>query len=845
MQAVWVYSKITVPKVSNTAIDRNRLYSLLQRTPHPRVTIVQAAAGYGKTTILSQWVHQLEAAAAWLSIDVMDNDPSRFWQYMLKAVAHATRQPIDERLEHLFDLKYMPPFELIVDSLLNELSLLESPSHIILDDYHHIELDIIHEMMTRLISYLPEHVHLSIASRTKLPLPLAAWRVKNWISEIGIEALSFTYQEVETFYQNKDIIMNKADFCEKIMDKTGGWAAGVQLAGISEERNAGSLDNSISFVTEYMIQEIFSALPASTQLFLLQTSMLKVLDPELCNALTDRENSYEQLAGLADLGIFTTRLSPKKQTFRYHQLLAEVLEQERNNRYTREQLEALIKKAGVLLYARGEYNTAIDLVLEQRLYALADQWINEQLLEIFYSGQIRLLIQWVDRLRAAAYPVNVETLIIYAVSLSTTQDIQKANRVMKELDERHIREGWKDREEHAELVSILLSLKAYVYLAIGDLDMFVDLLTKQLKRGLVRGKWYQAPVQYNPYHSRLTHTSLGLKGRYSNVDEARAFSNIFRQTEFKEQHIMGYSYGLFAEQLYEDNQLEEVLLEINEGLQYAHHFNDRGLYVPLCFLKGKVFMVQGQTAAAHNLWNHVLSQVPEWYWQRSIQAMKGLAYLRENKIEEAETELFKTERPNFLQIELGQELWLLVYCRLLMAKKAWQEALNRSMQVYEYAAALEQVDLMMEASVLAAICYKELKQENLAFATLHPALVSGAQYGYKRIFADESGIYPLLKDYQLYNRSKSALQEEVPSDYLEELLVLSKRAEPLDEDVNKLTSREKDVLRLLISGATNREMANQLFLSEGTIRVYLTRVYSKLEVKSRSQAILRAKEWDV
>ncbi|MFD1385488.1 response regulator transcription factor [Oceanobacillus oncorhynchi subsp. oncorhynchi] len=152
---------------------------------------------------------------------------------------------------------------------------------------------------------------------------------------------------------------------------------------------------------------------------------------------------------------------------------------------------------------------------------------------------------------------------------------------------------------------------------------------------------------------------------------------------------------------------------------------------------------------------------------------------------------------------------------------------------------------MMEASVLAAICYKELKQENLAFATLHPALVSGAQYGYKRIFADESGIYPLLKDYQLYNRSKSALQEEVPSDYLEELLVLSKRAEPLDEDVNKLTSREKDVLRLLISGATNREMANQLFLSEGTIRVYLTRVYSKLEVKSRSQAILRAKEWDV
>ncbi|MEK4299189.1 LuxR C-terminal-related transcriptional regulator [Oceanobacillus sp. FSL W8-0428] len=845
MQAVWLYSKTIVPKVPEAIINRDRLYALLKRNPHPRVTIVQAAAGYGKTTILSQWVHQLDEPAAWLSIDIMDNDPSRFWQYVLKAIAQATRQPIDERLEHLFDLQYMPPFELIVDSLLNELMIIESSLHIVLDDYHHIELDIIHEMISRLINYLPEHVHLYMASRTKLPLPVASWRVKNCVTEIGTEELSFTYQEVEAFYQKKHIIMDKTDFCRKILSETGGWAAGVQLGGISEERSAGSLDNSTSFVTEYMMQEIFSTLPESTQQFLLQTSLLKVLDPELCNDLTESSNSYEQLAELVDQGIFTIRLSPKKQTFRYHQLLAEVLEQERNNRYTGEELEALVKKAGGLLYARGEFNTAIDLVLEQQLYTLADQWINEQLLDIFYSGQIRLLIQWVDSLRAAACTVHVETLLIYAISLMTIQDMEKVDVVTKELDNRHEQDGWKDKDEHAELVSILISLKAYVHLALGNLDTFIELITKQVNRGLTNGKWYHAPVHYNLYHAKLTRTPLGTKGNYSSISDIRAFLEIFRQTDFKEHHVMGYSYGLFAEILYEAGQLEEALLEIKDGLHYAHRFNDRGLYVPLSILKGKIFMVQGQSAAAHTVWDHTLNQVPEWYWQRSIQAMKALAYLKENKIEAAETELFKTDRPEPLQIELGQELWLLVYCRLLMAKRAWQEALKIGLQVHEYAAKIDQIDLMIEASTLTAICYKQLKQESLAYVALHTALMSGSQSGYKRIFVDEPGFDHLLKDYQTYKRIRGSFQEEIPLDYLEELAAMGKPMEFLDEGLAALTLRERDVLRLLVSGVSNREMAKLLFLSEGTIRVYLTRIYSKLQVKSRAQAILRAKEWDI
>ncbi|GAB2540648.1 LuxR C-terminal-related transcriptional regulator [Gracilibacillus alcaliphilus] len=516
---------------------------------------------------------------------------------------------------------------------------------------------------------------------------------------------------------------------------------------------------------------------------------------------------------------------------------------ERRNKYTTEQLQALAEKTAGLLYTRGDYNTAIELELERGLYLSADQWIAEQLLDIFYSGQIRLLIQWVDNLREAAYPVNVETLVIYAVSLTTIQNMEKADRVIKELDNRHVQEGWQDQEEYAEPASILRSLKAYVKLATGEQEAFIELLTEQVKKGLINDKWYLAPVQYNPFHAKLTRTSFGSKGKYSAVNEVRAFLEVFRQTEFKEQHVMGYSYGVFAEILYETNQLEEVLLEIHEGMQYALRFKDHGLYVPLSILKGKVYMIQGQMTAAHAVWDQALSHVSEWYWWRSIEAMKALAYLRENKPAEAEKELFKTIRPDSLQIELGQELWLLVYCRLLMKKNEWEMALKIVIQVREHAAEDEQIDLLIESAVLEAICHKQLKQEEIASVTLHEALVLGSSYGYKRIFLDENGFKDVLMTYQTFKRKTKLIQEDVPAVYLEGLGAKERSSIPVDDSVNTLTPREIDDLRLLISGVSNREMAKQLFLTEGTIRVYLTKIYSKLGVQSRAQAILKAKEW--
>ncbi|WP_066191472.1 LuxR C-terminal-related transcriptional regulator [Gracilibacillus timonensis] len=842
MQTIWLHSKMSVPKVSTAIVHRERLYALLREKSASKITVIEAAAGYGKTTILSQWKWQLKEPTAWLSLDIMDNDPNRFFQYVLQSIVYATGYPMDQQLGHLFNLKCMPPSELIIDSLLHELDEMDTRLHVILDDYHHIELDMIHQMMIRLVQYLPDHVHLYIASRRKLPFPIASWRMKCWVKEISMSELAFTYQEIEAVFQKNHITVDKASFCQNVLDRTAGWAAGVQLASVSAERNAGSLQRSAAFASEYIMEEIFTTLAPSTQHFLLQTSLFEVLDPELCNALTNREDSSEQLVELVDYGILTIRLSQEKQAFRYHPLLLEVLEEERQKVYRGEALQELTKKAACLLYNKRDHHMAIEFALKHQLFSLADQWITTNLLDIFNSAQTHLLIQWVDRLRKAAYPVHVETLLIYAISLMNIQEIEKANQAISELDARDKQDGWKDREEYSELVSILLSLKAAVHLAAGELEMFVELITKQVQRGLVHDKWYLAPVQYNPFYAKVTRTSLGGKGKYSDINLHRAFTEWFRQTEFKDQHLMGYSYSMLAEQLYEENQLEEALREVTQGLRYANTFKDRGLYVPLTVLQGKIYMAQGQITAAHAVWDFSIHHVSEWYWQRSIEAMKALAYIRENKLEEAEAVLFRVKRPDSLRIELGQELWVLVYCRLLMAKKAYREALNIVMEVHEYGQGIGQIDIIIEAALLETLCYYHLDQDKVARTTLEVVLALGSRYGYKRLVIDELSTSNILHSY-LNNTTNMDLDQQ---NYLKNLIALQQTSMiRLDKRLGQLTEREKDILRLLISGASNREMAKQLYLSEGTIRVYLTNIYSKLEVKSRTQAILLAKGWEI
>ncbi|MFE8697527.1 LuxR C-terminal-related transcriptional regulator [Cytobacillus sp. FJAT-53684] len=848
MNTIWLNSKTKIPSMTNMAINRERLHQLLKKGHSTKLTIVQAPGGYGKTTILSQWINQLDEPRSWYSIETLDNDPIRFWKYVIQSVSDTLNNDLDTRLFPLFTSHPPAPYELIIDSFLNELSAVKENLHIVLDDYHFIDHPLIHEMMIRFIDYLPNNTRVYLLSRTSLSLPIARWRVKSWLTEIGFKQLCFTYEEVEALYKKKNLVLNGDKLYQDVLDITEGWVAGIQLASLSiatDELDVSRFDGSHPFVAEFLMKEIFEALSPAIQDFLLQTSVLNMLDPKVCNSLTNRTDSYDVLVELVEKGVFTVRMSLKNPVFRYHQLFADALQTEMRNKYHEEQVKAIYQKAGTLLCENGDYISAIELVIQQQIYDLADSWITTYLVDIFTSGQITTLVRWVDTFREVKFPLPFETIVMYTIALTAIPDLQKAKQIIDELEHRHKFDQWMDHPDHQGVVSILTTLKAYVLMAIGDdKEQVAEIILKQLQKGRVSSRWDHIPMQYNQFEAKISRTLIGSKGKFSSVDESIAFANFFQQTEFKEQNMMGFSYAVLAEILYEANLLEEAFQEIEGGLQYAFRFQDSGLSIPLYILKSRIYMAKRQFAAAQAVLDHAMQGVTEWYWIRSLQAMKAHGYLMESDIKKAETELFKMKRPETFKIELGQEFWLLVYVRFLLAINDVQKALSIAIRVKEKSLNEDQISTIIEASLLEARCYMKVDRLELAFTAIHKAMELGASYGYKRIFLDEEDIIPLVKKYETFRKKDSnEIFKSVPLSFIEELLRTSNKI--TDESIKeRLTPRELDVLQLLAKGISNREIASQLFLSEGTVRVYLTTIYSKLEVQSRTQAILLVKEWN-
>ncbi|WP_166462366.1 LuxR C-terminal-related transcriptional regulator [Psychrobacillus vulpis] len=831
MQMVWLSSKTKVPRTMVDAVDRERLYELLRYDESKKVTIVRAPAGYGKTTLLSQWFTQSNEPVAWLSLDEADNDPIRFWKYVVHMVSSISQSNIAQELSSLFNSQEASSLEFLIDSFLNELSLTSSSINIVMDDYHLIENDTIHQMIIQFIEYLPDNVQVYLTSRTVLPLPIAKWRVKSWLKEISTEQLRFTHEETQQFYENKNLHFNDDKLLQHVLKMTEGWATGIQLAGLSinTSQTVDIMDSAHPFITEFLLQEILNTLPPSTQDFLLHTSLLHSLEPAVCDKLTNRSDSYSVLLELEKKGLFIVRLNSNQPVFRYHHLFAEALQIELKKRYSQEMVSSIVIETATLLQDKGDFIAAIEILLNEQANELAESWITTHLVDIFTSGQTSTYVRWVQTLRNNHYSVSFEVLVMYIITLISVQQMEEAGKLIFELEHRQVTEKWMDAEENQGIASIFETVRAYAIIAIGDdIEKATEIIQRQLENGRVSSRWDNIPMQYNLFEHKILRTSIGSKGKFWPLEKAIPFAKLFRETELKDQNMTAFSYGASAETLYEKNYLEVAVVELEIALQYGHSYNDPGLFIPMYILKAHIHAMNSNFVVAHALLDSTIDIVKEKHWINSLRTMKARCYLLEGDILQAETELCKAESRH--------PFWLLVNARLLLAKGNAEEALKATIQVKTKALQEMQVSTIIEAAVLEAICEMELDHEDAAMMALHEALGHGAPYGYVRTFLDEKAIIPLLKTYlNVQQTNKNLHWNFVPASYLEQLIA----QEPTQGSLlDSLTPREREVFRLLVDGATNREIANRLFLTEGTIRVYLTTIYSKLGVNSRAKAVL-------
>ena len=300
--------------------------------PKRKLTLVSAPAGFGKTTLLAEWVAAVATGpVAWVSLDQSDNDPAVCWTYLITAL-HKIQPSLGERSLALLQSPQPPPIESILMTLLNELAAVEEDIVLILDDYHEIATQAIHNGIGFLLSHLPPQVHLIIASRADPPLSLARLRSHKELTELRVSDLRFTPDEAAAFLtQVMGLNISAADV-SALEQRTEGWIAGLQLAALSLQGREDAADFVAAFsgddryIVDYLLEEVLQRQPDPVRHFLLKTAILERLSGSLCDAVTDQTDGQEMLEALERSNLFIIPLDNKRQWYRYHHLFADVLQ---------------------------------------------------------------------------------------------------------------------------------------------------------------------------------------------------------------------------------------------------------------------------------------------------------------------------------------------------------------------------------------------------------------------------------------------------------------------------------------------------------------------------------------
>ena len=323
-------TKLYIPPLRPNVVIRPRLLEQLNEGLHRKLILISAPAGFGKTTLVSEWVEGIERLAAWLSLDEGENDPARFLTYLVAAL-QTIAPNIGEGVLGVLQSPQPPPIETILTALLNDLTTLSDHFVLVLDDYHVIDATSIDQALTYLLEHLPPHMHLVIATREDPDLPLARLRARGHLTELRAADLRFTPSEAAAFLDQVMGLSLSAEDIAALEDRTEGWIAGLQLAALSLQGHqdipgfirAFSGDN--RYIVDYLVEEVLHRQLEAVRRFLLQTAMLDRLHGPLCDAVTGQEGGNARLEALERGNFFVVALDDQRHWYRYHHLFADVL----------------------------------------------------------------------------------------------------------------------------------------------------------------------------------------------------------------------------------------------------------------------------------------------------------------------------------------------------------------------------------------------------------------------------------------------------------------------------------------------------------------------------------------
>jgi LuxR family maltose regulon positive regulatory protein len=445
-------TKLYIPPIRPDLVTRSRLINQLNNGLHHKLTLISAPAGFGKTTLVSDWLkklpevpeeeNQTEYLIAWLSLDEGDNDPVRFLTYYIAALnqIEGLKAPFGEGALNMLRSLQPSPIKAVLTSLINETASISGKIIIVFDDYHLIEAQPVHDALNFLLENLPPQMHLVIATREDPHIPLSRLRARNQITDLRAADLSFTTSEAADFLnQTMNLSLSTLDV-NALETRTEGWIAGLQLAAISMQgqEDPASFINSFTgshrLVLDYLIEEVLNHQPENIQTFMLQTSVLDRLTGSLCHAVSGEENSQEILEMLEHANMFIVPLDNERRWYRYHHLFADLLRKRLRQTFP-EKVPILHRKASEW----NEHNGFIDEAIENSLAArdfertvyLIEEHFGVNLINKYVLGDQAILRHWLAEIPEEFIFSKPHLCILHAWNLFTNGQLDAVDQILQ------------------------------------------------------------------------------------------------------------------------------------------------------------------------------------------------------------------------------------------------------------------------------------------------------------------------------------------------------------------------------------------------------------------------------
>lgn len=882
-------TKFHIPPPTSSLVTRQRLLDRLHAglLPHCRLTLVSAPAGYGKSTLVADWIRGQSSAStmharfAWLSLDEDDNDPVRFLRYLLGALRRIQPELGQETLGYL-GMPTLLPVEHLLTPLVNELDAWNEPLVLTLDDYHCITGEAVHDLMRFLLDAAPAGLHLVVVTRIDPPLPLARLRARGQITELRAAQLRFNDEEVASFFRTQGFDLNK-EWLSLLEARTEGWVTGLILAAISLQGREDyssffqSFGGSHRLVIDYLIDEVLSRQPDNVRNFLFRTAILDRFCAPLCEAVTGIDQTVEILRQIEQANLFLIPLDDQRNWFRYHHLFADALMAALEQNDPR-LVADLHRRAAVWLDQNAQPESAIYHALSTGDVALALDIIRHWIDDREHAGAYAELAAWFRLIPDSAMADDPRLLYRKLRVFYRSGDYEASQRTRAFLENRL--DGLPaDPAETVRWLRLRILFEKAVFASMqGELDQ-ADVFLQEAAH-LARPEDAHEQLQWSFYQginqTYLGHFDEALKAYQVCLDinlredmlwnAANCLANMLDIYCAQGKHLLAiqtgeafiqrhartltprYLEGLHAAlgvAYYAANQLDQAEGRLRQTYESSLISGTDDNYGGWRLWLARICQAQGKAAEAEDWIKKSEAWVagfPGEQFKLYAGALRARVRLAQGNLTEAQawSRRFEGEltRPYFMAFQLHTLAWV----RIAEGKPSGALALlqNRLPDIEACGAAAYGVEnLALHSLALAA-----LGQRREALDRLRRSLILAEMQGQERLFIDLGEPMAELL---------TVLHMSLPGDdpirgWLSHLngtaMAENRQQSPsaVQDLPESIGDREIEILRLIAEGLTNKDLAVRLHLSVSTVKWYTYNLYGKLGVNSRTQAIQRARE---